>query len=141
MAVFDMYVHLPHNFKGTHMSRFVEILNQHEREISVESFESMLHEMIERLDAGTGQNALTQAKQADQQIAKGEITPLTGIPLSIKDLICTKGIKTTCASKILESNKMVPVAAKVTVVFSTYRVGKIAITGTTISETMASGKE
>ena len=42
IATFNMYVGLPHNFKGTHMSRFVEILTAHEREISVESFESML---------------------------------------------------------------------------------------------------
>ena len=33
IATFNMYVGLPHNFKGTHMSRFVEILNSHEREI------------------------------------------------------------------------------------------------------------
>src|SRR3989304_10170606 len=51
IATFNMYVHLPHNFKGTHMSRFVEILNKHEREISVESFESILHEMVVRLEA------------------------------------------------------------------------------------------
>ena len=38
VANFNMYVALPHNFKGTHMSRFVEVLHQHEREISVESF-------------------------------------------------------------------------------------------------------
>ena len=38
IANFNMYVDLPHNFKGTHMSRFVEILHAHEREISVESF-------------------------------------------------------------------------------------------------------
>ena len=37
-----MYVGLPHHFKGTHMSRFVEILNAHEREISVETFQVML---------------------------------------------------------------------------------------------------
>ena len=54
IAMFNMYVHLPHNFKGTHMSRFVEILNQHEREISVESFETMLREMVERLEAESG---------------------------------------------------------------------------------------
>ena len=54
IATFNMYVHLPHNFKGTHMSRFVEILNQHEREISVESFEDMLHEMVQRLEAQSG---------------------------------------------------------------------------------------
>ena len=54
IATFNMYVHLPHNFKGTHMSRFVEILNQHEREISVESFEKILHEMVKRLEAKSG---------------------------------------------------------------------------------------
>ena len=53
-ACFNMYVTLPHNFKGTHMSRFVEILNQHEREISVESFKEMLKEMAERLEAESG---------------------------------------------------------------------------------------
>jgi len=45
-----MYVSLPHNFKGTHMSRFVEILHT-EREISVESFRAMLGTMTERLEA------------------------------------------------------------------------------------------
>jgi GTP cyclohydrolase IB len=54
VATFNMYVHLPHNFKGTHMSRFVEILNQHGREISVESFESILREMVDKLEAKSG---------------------------------------------------------------------------------------
>ncbi|MDX8386385.1 MAG: GTP cyclohydrolase FolE2 [Gallionella sp.] len=54
IATFNMYVHLPHNFKGTHMSRFVEILNEHEREISVESFETILEEMVARLEAQSG---------------------------------------------------------------------------------------
>jgi len=54
IASFNMYVNLPHNFKGTHMSRFVEILNQHEREISVQSFKDMLTEMTERLEAESG---------------------------------------------------------------------------------------
>ncbi len=54
IANFNMYVNLPHNFKGTHMSRFVEILNNHEREISVKSFKEMMVEMTERLEAGSG---------------------------------------------------------------------------------------
>jgi len=54
IANFSMYVNLPHDFKGTHMSRFVEILNNHEREITVSSFKDMLHEMAERLDAESG---------------------------------------------------------------------------------------
>ncbi len=54
IAQFNMYVDLPHDFKGTHMSRFVEILNSHEREISVESFESILREMVDKLEAKAG---------------------------------------------------------------------------------------
>lgn len=54
VARFDMYVNLPHDFKGTHMSRFVEILNSHDREISVASFPAMLREMLVRLEAESG---------------------------------------------------------------------------------------
>ena len=54
VATFNMYVGLPHHFKGTHMSRFLEILNAHEREITVESFRLMLREMVERLEAAEG---------------------------------------------------------------------------------------
>ena len=54
IASFNMYVGLPHQFKGTHMSRFVEILNAHERELTVESFKVMLQEMVEKLEAKEG---------------------------------------------------------------------------------------
>ncbi len=59
IATFNMYVGLPHNFKGTHMSRFVEILNAGEREISVENFEAMMREMVQRLEAETGHIEVT----------------------------------------------------------------------------------
>lgn len=54
IATFNMYVELPHNFKGTHMSRFVEILNEQEREISVASFEEILRTMLDRLESESG---------------------------------------------------------------------------------------
>jgi len=59
VAMFNMYVHLPHNFKGTHMSRFVEILNMNEHEISVENFETILREMVKRLEAKSGHIEMT----------------------------------------------------------------------------------
>ncbi len=51
-----------------------------------------------------GEEALKKAKEVDQKRAAGEkLHPLAGIPMGIKDNICTRGIKTTCASRILEN--------------------------------------
>jgi GTP cyclohydrolase I len=53
VATFDMYVDLPHNLKGTHMSRFVELLNSHQREITVASFKDILQRMRALLDSSS----------------------------------------------------------------------------------------
>ena len=58
VATLNMYVNLPHDFKGTHMSRFVELLHQ-EREISVEGFRKILEEMTGKLEAEAGHLEMT----------------------------------------------------------------------------------
>jgi aspartyl-tRNA(Asn)/glutamyl-tRNA(Gln) amidotransferase subunit A len=70
-------------------------------------------EYLERIDAVdskvqalvtvTREKALEQAKKADETIAAGKNGPLTGIPIIIKDNMCTQGVKTTCSSKILDN--------------------------------------
>ena len=73
VATFNMTVGLPQEFKGTHMSRFVEILNAHEKEISVASFHVMLREMIERLGAEEGHIEMTFPYFIDKA------APVTGV--------------------------------------------------------------
>jgi aspartyl-tRNA(Asn)/glutamyl-tRNA(Gln) amidotransferase subunit A len=51
----------------------------------------------------TPELALDQARQADERRARGEDAPLLGIPMAIKDVICTEGVRTACSSRILEN--------------------------------------
>ncbi len=55
----------------------------------------------------TSEQALVDAVRADERIASGNKTPLTGIPMQLKDLLCTRDVPTTCGSKMLE--QFVPV--------------------------------
>jgi aspartyl-tRNA(Asn)/glutamyl-tRNA(Gln) amidotransferase subunit A len=65
----------------------------------IESFDGTLNSFI----TVTAEQALAQAKAADQRLGTGEATALTGIPLAHKDIFCTAGVKTSCASRMLDN--------------------------------------
>jgi aspartyl-tRNA(Asn)/glutamyl-tRNA(Gln) amidotransferase subunit A len=75
----------------------------------IEEVEGQIHAYLTL----TGETALEQAAAADQRIQKGEAGPLTGIPLALKDVLCTRGLRTTCGSHILD-NFIPPYDATVT---------------------------
>lgn len=93
---------------------------------------------IDRLDGQlnsfitvTADQALAAADRADQCRAKGEAGPLTGAPIALKDIFCTKGVKTTCGSKMLD-NFVAPYDA--TVVEKLQAAGTVSLGKTNMDE-------
>ncbi len=64
---------------------------------------SSVEEKVRAFLALAGERALDQAREADRRLNSGERTPLLGIPLALKDVLCTRDLPTTCGSRILEN--------------------------------------
>lgn len=80
------------------------------KELSVKEAAESYFDRIDKYDSEldcyitlTKEKAMQQAEKAQKRIDEGKASPLTGIPMAIKDNICTEGVKTTCSSNILEN--------------------------------------
>jgi aspartyl-tRNA(Asn)/glutamyl-tRNA(Gln) amidotransferase subunit A len=77
------------------------------------SVTELTHSLLARIDASqpalnafitvTPERALEQAKAADAAFASGRAGPLTGLPLAHKDIFCTRGVRTSCGSRMLDN--------------------------------------
>ena len=103
-----------HRMTLSQLKRNLEAKNLSSREIT-ESFLKRISETNKSLNAFitiTGEQAISESVEADEIIANGKAKSLTGLPFAHKDLFCTDGILTTCASKML-SNFVPPYDATV----------------------------
>ena len=80
------------------------------REVRAEEVARGSAEQIAALDGRIGsfltcaaEQALDEAREVDRRVDRGETLPLAGVPMAIKDVLCTRGIATTCGSRILET--------------------------------------
>ncbi|MEO8203004.1 MAG: GTP cyclohydrolase FolE2 [Betaproteobacteria bacterium] len=104
IATFNMYVRLPQHFKGTHMSRFVAILNAHEREITTASFQAMLQEMLAKLEAQDGHVEMTFPYFIDKA------APVSGVR-SLMDYEVTFAAEIRDAKLVFSMRVLVPVTS------------------------------
>lgn len=110
----------------------------HNKEFSSEELVSFYLQRCESFNAElncfitlTPEQAIAQAQAADKKLQAGQAGPLTGIPLAHKDIFCTNGIKTSCASKMLD-NFIAPYDA--TIVTNLQNAGMVTLGKTNMDE-------
>jgi GTP cyclohydrolase I len=113
VAMFNMYVGLPHHFKGTHMSRFIEILNKNEREISVESFQVILEEMLKRLEAESGHIEMTFPYFIDKAAPVSKVKSLMDYEVTFTGEIKEDGTKEFTMKVVVPVTSLCPCSKKI----------------------------
>ncbi|MFA4837147.1 MAG: Asp-tRNA(Asn)/Glu-tRNA(Gln) amidotransferase subunit GatA [Dehalococcoidia bacterium] len=97
MNLYDLTIHQSHQLLKSRQISSIELTRSALDHI--DRMENKLHALV----TVTADLALSQAQKADERIKNGDATPLVGIPAIIKDNMCTRGIRTTCSSRMLQN--------------------------------------
>ncbi|MCK4242662.1 MAG: aspartyl/glutamyl-tRNA amidotransferase subunit A, partial [Dehalococcoidia bacterium] len=97
MNLYDLTIHQAHQLLKNREISSIELTK------AVLERSAQVEKKVRALVTITEELALSEAEKADKRISDGDFTPLTGIPALVKDNMCTKGIRTTCSSKMLEN--------------------------------------
>jgi hypothetical protein len=93
IATASMYVNLPEDVKGTHMSRFVQLLNEHDRPIDATNFGAMVTAMVDRLDAEVGHIEMSFPYFVTK------LTPVSGMPSTLDSPPTHESVRTPSSQK------------------------------------------
>ena len=91
VATVNMYVGLPHHFKGTHMSRFVEVLNEYHRGIAIQSFQEILEKIRRHLDAASAHMEVNFPYFIEKQAPVSRETSMMSYPVAFRGSLTDKG--------------------------------------------------
>ncbi|HSH69158.1 MAG TPA: GTP cyclohydrolase FolE2 [Deferrisomatales bacterium] len=91
VATVNMYVGLPHHFKGTHMSRFVEVLNEYHRGIALQSFEKILEKIRRHLDAASAHMEVSFPYFLEKQAPVSRETSIMSYPCAFRGSLTDQG--------------------------------------------------
>ena len=95
MKLYELTIHQAHQLLKNREVSSLELTGAVLEQI--EKTEDRVHAFV----SITAEKALMQAAQADERIKGDDFSPLTGVPVTIKDNMCTRGVTTTCSSKML----------------------------------------
>lgn len=97
MNRYDLTIHQAHQLLKKREVSSIELTK------AVLEYIAQVEKKVHAFVTVTADEALRQAAQADERIKSDDLTPLTGVPALIKDNMCTRGIATTCSSRMLEN--------------------------------------
>jgi len=108
-----MTVHLPEQYKGTHMSRFIQILHEHSEPLSADTFGALMEIMLERLNASAGQIALSFPYFARKRAPVSGVESLMDYEVTLTGDVDTQGVRRFYIGVVIPVTSLCPCSKEI----------------------------